>query len=91
MLKTLELRGFRGFDSYRLTDLTTVNLIVGKNNCGKTTVLEAVELLVSSGRPSAFAEVARRRRETGAYASRYGVDISHLFSGHVCQPERASC
>ena len=84
MLKTLELRGFRGFDSYRLTDLTRVNLIVGKNNCGKTTVLEAVELLVSNGHPSAFAAVARRRRETDA--SRYGVDISHLFSGHVCQP-----
>ena len=84
MLKTLGLRGFRGFDSYRLTDLTRVNLIVGKNNSGKTTVLEAVELLVANGRPSAFAEVARRRRETGSL--RYGVDISHLFSGHVCQP-----
>ena len=84
MLKTLELRGFRGFKSYALKDLTRVNLIVGKNNCGKTTVLEAVELLVSNGHPSAFAAVARRRRETGA--SRYGVDISHLFSGHVCQP-----
>lgn len=84
MLKTLELRGFRGFKSYALKDLTRVNLIVGKNNCGKTTVLEAVELLVSNGHPSAFAEVGRRR-ETGA-SSRYGVDISHLFSGHVCQP-----
>ena len=84
MLKTLGLRGFRGFKSYALKDLTRVNLIVGKNNCGKTTVLEAVELLVSNGRLSAFVEVARRRRETGSL--RYGVDISHLFSGHVCQP-----
>ena len=48
MLKTLALRGFRGFESYELTDLGTVNLIVGKNNCGKTTVLEAIELLVSN-------------------------------------------
>lgn len=85
MLKTLGLRGFRGFKSYALKNLTRVNLIVGKNNCGKTTVLEAVELLVANGSLSAFAEVVRRRRETGA--SRYGVDISHLFSGHVCQPE----
>ena len=84
MLKTLELRGFRGFKSYALKDLTRVNLIVGKNNCGKTTVLEAVELLVSNGRPSAFADVARRRLETDE--SRYRADISHLFSGYVCQP-----
>lgn len=82
MLKTLELRGFRGFKSYALKDLTRVNLIVGKNNCGKTTVLEAVELLVSNGHPSAFEEVGHRR---GGY-NRGGVDISHLFSGHVCQP-----
>ena len=86
MLKTLAMRGFRGFESYRLNGLTTVNLIVGKNNSGKTTVLEAVELLVSNGHLSAFAGVARRRREMLALRPRYGVDISHLFSGHVCEP-----
>lgn len=55
MLKTLAMRGFRGFESYGLNDLTRVNLIVGKNNSGKTTVLEAVELLVSNGHLAAFA------------------------------------
>lgn len=79
------MRGFRGFESYRLNGLTTVNLIVGKNNSGKTTVLEAVELLASNGHLSAFAGVARRRREMLALRSRYGMDISHLFSGHVCE------
>ena len=86
MLRTLALRGFRGFDSYRLKDLTTVNLIVGKNNSGKTTVLEAVELFVSNGHPSAFAAVARRPGKMLARKPRYGVDISHLFSGYVCRP-----
>ena len=42
MLQTLAIRGFRGFESYRLTNLTRVNLLVGKNNCGKTSVLEAI-------------------------------------------------
>ncbi len=86
MLKTLAMRGFRGFESYELNDLTRVNLIVGKNNSGKTTVLEAVELLVSNGHLAAFAGVAGRRRETLALTPRYGIDISHLFSGHVCEP-----
>ena len=51
MLHTLSLNGFRGFESYRLSGLARVNLLVGKNNSGKTSVLEAVELLVSEGNP----------------------------------------
>lgn len=86
MLKMLAMRGFRGFQSYAMNKLTRVNLIVGKNNCGKTTVLEAAELLASNGHPAAFADVARRRREMLSLTRGYGVDISHLFSGHVCEP-----
>ena len=51
MLETLAIRGFRGFESYRLTDLARVNLVVGKNNCGKTSVLEVIELLIAGGIP----------------------------------------
>lgn len=80
------MHGFRGFRSYVMNDLTRVNLIVGKNNCGKSTVLEAVELLVSNGHPSALAAVAGRRRERLALRPRYGADISHLFFGHACEP-----
>lgn len=86
MLTNLAMRGFRCFKSFALNDLTRVNLIVGKNNCGKTTVLEAAELLVANGHPSAFADVARRRRGLLTLRRRYGVDISHLFSGHVYHP-----
>ena len=82
MFKTLALRGFRGFESYTLTDLAPVNLIVGKNNCGKTSVLEAVQLLASDGHTAALSEIVRRRRE-GSYRRR--VDISHLFFGHECR------
>ena len=92
MLKTLALRGFRRFESYRLTDLATVNLIVGKNNCGKTTVLEAVYLLASDGHPAAFYEIAERRKElnprivSSSGRVRYEVDASHLFFDHACRP-----
>ena len=82
MFKTLALRGFRGFESYKLTDLAPVNLIAGKNNCGKTSVLEAVQLLASDGHTAALSEIVRRRR-AGSYRRR--VDISHLFFGHECR------
>lgn len=88
MLKTLAISGFRGFKSYRLTDFTTVNLIVGMNNSGKTSVLEAIHLLASGGHPSAFYDVTRRRGELAPLSwTRFsGVSVSHLFFGHECQP-----
>ena len=50
-MHTLALCGFRGFPSCRLSGLARVNLLVGKNNCGKTSMLEAIEILVSEGNP----------------------------------------
>ena len=78
MLNGLVLRGYRSFDVYQMTGVARVNLVVGKNNCGKTSILEAIELLVS-GDPSALRESARRRNElTG-----HGADLSHAFYGHT--------
>ena len=85
MLQTLSIRRYRGFESYRLADLARVNLVVGKNNCGKTSVLEAVELLVAGGHPSVFLTSLERRSgvEPGGQVS---PDASHVFFGHRCAP-----
>lgn len=45
MFKTLEIENFRAFRRLTMTGLERVNLLVGKNNCGKSTVLEALEFL----------------------------------------------
>ena len=84
MLETLTIRGFRGFESYRLTDLTRVNLLVGKNNCGKTSVLEAIELLACGGHPSVFLRANARR--CGAGPGLVSSEVSHMFFGHECVP-----
>ena len=47
-LKDLEIENYRGFDRLHLADLADVNVIVGKNNAGKTALFEALVLL---GRP----------------------------------------
>ena len=85
MLKALNLRQYRGFESYKLTDLARVNLLVGKNNSGKTSILEAVELLLSGGSVSAMQESARRRGELRENM-RFEIDISHVFHGHRFTP-----
>ena len=91
MLGTLQLEKFRGFETYALTDLTRVNLLVGKNNCGKTSILEAIHFLVSGGDPFVLTGTANRRGEvsdTGATARGWRPDVSHFFFGHRLEPGR---
>ncbi|MGL5413098.1 AAA family ATPase [Cetobacterium sp.] len=43
MLKELEISGYKGFDYFQLKNLQKINIIVGKNNIGKTSLLEGIE------------------------------------------------
>lgn len=49
MLKTFSVSNYRGFHKLELTGLGRINLLVGLNNSGKTSLLEAVGLLASGG------------------------------------------
>lgn len=42
MFTTLELRNFRSFDDLKLQGLRRINLVVGRNNSGKTALLEGI-------------------------------------------------
>ena len=89
MIQTLRLENYRGFEEYRLRHLRKVNLLVGPNNCGKTSVLEAVHLLVSRGDPRVLIESARRRWESSAWEDRRRVaehPLHHHFHGHRLEP-----
>lgn len=52
MLSSFEIRGFRAFDHLKLTDLGRVNLFVGKNNVGKSSLLEALWVYANQGAPN---------------------------------------
>ncbi len=49
MLKRLQIRNFRGFNALEINQLSGLNLIAGKNNSGKTSLLEAIFLLAGGG------------------------------------------
>uniref|UniRef100_UPI0040567B04 AAA family ATPase n=1 Tax=Candidatus Electronema sp. TaxID=2698783 RepID=UPI0040567B04 len=63
MITQLEIKNFRGFSEYKIDDVGQVNLLVGTNNCGKTSVLEAVHLLKSRGDAPVLLSILGRRGE----------------------------
>ncbi len=49
--KHIDINNFRGIESLIISDIKQVNLITGKNNCGKTSILEAIFLLTGMSNP----------------------------------------
>ena len=89
MLNSMEISKFRAFKNLYVDDLSRINLFVGRNNSGKTTILEAAEMLLSSNILSTLSGCATRRGEIYIQrdqdrTDRY-VDLSHLFYGHKCE------
>lgn len=63
MLPSFEVENFRTFSSLRIDHLGGVNLVVGRNNVGKTMLLEAIRLYASGGNPSAILDLLYDRDE----------------------------
>ena len=67
MYESIRIQNFRGLKDLTIENLGRVNLLVGANNVGKTSVLEAIWLLGHPAEPERIIDLARRRRgeETG--------------------------
>jgi AAA15 family ATPase/GTPase len=63
ILNSLEVRRFRGFQHLQIDHLEQVNLIVGKNNIGKSSLLEALRLYARRGYPALIWEFLSERDE----------------------------
>jgi predicted ATPase len=88
MISSLQIHGYRGLLDFEMSGLKRVNLLVGRNNSGKTSVLEGVYLLATRGDPNTLWQVLWRRGErlSGSVDRTRDrapdLDVSHLFTGH---------
>ncbi len=60
-LSKVGIDGFRGLRSLELDGLGRINILVGSNNSGKTSVLEALSILCQPFNPEEWLAVVRRR------------------------------
>ena len=92
----LTIKGFRGIRELTIPQLGRVNLITGKNNSGKSSVLEALRLHASNADPRLIYEILEFREEAmGRHGSiGYLTDleslphIAPLFYGFPQRPEQ---
>lgn len=64
-LDSIYIDGFRGFKDFKLTDIKDVNILVGENNSGKTSLLEAIHILEYPGEIGHYINVCRQREGKG--------------------------
>lgn len=62
----IEISNFRGFDSIKIDRLSGLNVFVGANNVGKSTILEAVFMLVGMANPIMPMRVNYSRTQTNS-------------------------
>ncbi|MBO0613902.1 AAA family ATPase [Thiothrix fructosivorans] len=63
MLDSLHIKNFRCFEDLTIPSLGRVNLIVGKNNSGKSTLLEAIMVYAQHGKVSSLQAILTSRNE----------------------------
>jgi AAA15 family ATPase/GTPase len=51
MFKNIEINNFRGVKNLKIDDFSKINVFVGPNNSGKTTILEALFMMIGMSNP----------------------------------------
>lgn len=84
LFDSLEIRQFRAFDYIKIEQLGHINLFLGKNNVGKSTLLEALCLHANLGSPQAIRWILDGRDEPGELRHGNTIDpmVWSLFHSH---------
>jgi predicted ATPase len=91
MLNSFLVRNFRLFEEFKIERLGSVNLFVGKNNSGKSCLLEAIHVYASDANPKTLVDIAMARDEhwqsyvkqqEGQILPESETFLRHLFHGY---------
>lgn len=91
MLERLDIENFRAFKKLTMPELARINLISGKNNAGKTALLESIQLHVSEFSHEALHNILEEREEffTKSVSRENLTPLKHFFYGHKINPDNS--
>lgn len=74
--KNIDIKNFRGIDHLKIEDFSRVNVFLGQNNSGKSTILEAIAMLMGMSDPDTPQRInaIRARRAFSNF-----IDIKYFF------------
>ena len=79
-IKSMEIYQFRGIQQLIVSDFSRINLIVGDNNCGKTTFLEAIQLLFTKAQISSVKNIIKQRTVLNLNDNSFYVSFINMFN-----------
>ena len=78
MIDSLQIRNYRNLKELRIESLARINLITGKNNVGKSSLLEAIAIFVSNGDLSVLYNLLDGRGENYKRHADSDIDFSEI-------------
>src|SRR6266481_6049181 len=90
MLESLLIKNYRLFEDFRLPRLSNINLFVGKNNSGKSALLEAIQIWATNANFEILNEIVQARdgyweselEEQNASVALVENPLRSMFIGH---------
>ena len=79
-IKSIEINQFRGIQKLTVSDFSDINLVVGDNNSGKTTFLEAIQLLFAKSQLSSIKNVINQRTVLNLNNSSFYTSFIKMFN-----------
>jgi len=74
----LQISGYRGLQMVELSQLGAVNIFVGNNNSGKTSLLEAISILCNPLDPFQWLNISQRRLYLGSSPIAFRPDLEAM-------------
>ncbi|MDD5272083.1 MAG: AAA family ATPase, partial [Methylovulum sp.] len=79
MLNSLVIKNFRMLEDFSVAKLGRLNLIVGKNNSGKSSVLEALRIYAGEANVNLLKEIAENHNEKFPLAEESNQEFNAQF------------